>query len=91
MIISDVSKIRGVDEGVLVTLLLGAVVPREALEVVGVGTEVGVGAGVETEEKRVAKKRIAKPSTTMLMTETSAAVKGPTQGVTVVARSAIKW
>ena len=38
---------------------LGTVVPREALEDVGVGTEVGVGAGVETEEKRVAKKRTA--------------------------------
>ena len=50
----------------LVTLLLlklevpgrlGAVIPRETLNLVGVGAEVGVGAGVETEEKRVAKKK----------------------------------
>ena len=49
----------------LVTLLLlmlevpgspGVVVPREALEIEGVGAEVGVAAGVETEEKMVAKK-----------------------------------
>ena len=33
-----------------------ATVPREALEIVVVGAEVGVGGGVETEEKRVAKK-----------------------------------
>ena len=60
---------KGVDEGMLVTLLLpmlevsrspGGVVPREALEIVGVGAEVGVGAGAETEEKKVAKKRMAK-------------------------------
>ena len=60
-IISDGSEIRGVDEGMLVTFLLlmlevpgrpGAVLPREALEIVGVVAEVGVGAGVETEEKR---------------------------------------
>ena len=35
---------------------LGAVVPRETLKIVGVGAEVGVGARVETEEKKVAKK-----------------------------------
>ena len=47
----------------LVTLLLrmlevsgspGAVVPREELETVGIGAEVGAGAGAETEEKKVA-------------------------------------
>ena len=68
MIISNVSEIREMDEGMLVTLLLlmlevpgrlGTVVPCEALEVVGVGAEVGVGAhvGVETEEKRWRKKK----------------------------------
>ena len=39
----------------------GVVVPREALEIVGVGAEVGVGGGAETEEKKkVAKRRVAK-------------------------------
>ena len=63
MIISNVSEIREVDEGMLVTFLLlmlevlgrpGTVVPCEALDVVGVGAEVDGGAhvGVETEEKR---------------------------------------
>ena len=50
----------------------------------------GVGAGVETDEKRVAKKMLAKPPTAMLATETSTAVKEATQGVTVGARSATK-
>ena len=68
----------------------GTVVPREALEVVGVGAEVGVGAGVETEEKRVAKKRMAKPPTAMLKMETSTVISEPTQGVTIVVRSATK-
>ena len=36
--------------------ILGTVVPREALEAVGVGAEGGVRTGVETEEKRGAKK-----------------------------------
>ena len=52
---------KGVDEGMLFTLLLlmlqvpgrpGAVAPREALEIVGAVAEVGVEAGVETEENR---------------------------------------
>ena len=83
----------------LVTLLLlileaperlETVVPREGLEVVGVGAEVGVGGGVKMEEKRMAKKRMAKPPTVMLMTKTSTAVKEATQGVTVVVRSFTK-
>ena len=83
----------------LVTLLLlmlevqgrpEAVVPREALEIVGVRAEMGVGAGVETEEKRVAKKRMAQRPTAMLGTETSTAVKEATRGATLVARSATK-
>ena len=36
----------------------GGGVPREALEIVWVGAEVGVGAGAETEEKKVAKRRM---------------------------------
>ena len=84
----------------LVTLLLlmlevpgkpGGVVSREALEIVEIGAEVGVGAGVETEEKKVAKKRMAKRQTSMPATETSTAVKEATQGATVVVRSATKW
>ena len=70
--------------------ILGTVASREALELVGVETEGGVRTGVETEEKRVAKKRMAKPSTAMMTTETSTAMKEATQGVTVVARSATK-
>ena len=91
---------REVNEGMLVTLLflmlevsgrLGAVVPREALKVVGVGAEVGVGAGGETGEKKVAKKkRIAKRQTSMPATETSTAVKEATQGATVVSRLATR-
>ena len=65
-----------------------AVIPREALEIVGVGAEVGVGAGVETGEKKVTKRRMAKRQTSMPATETSTAVKKATQGATVVARSA---
>ena len=68
MIISNVSEIREVDKGMLVKFLLlmlevpgrlGTVVPCEALEVVGVGAEVGMGAhvGVETQEKRWRKKK----------------------------------
>ena len=83
----------------LVTLLLlmpevpgrpGAVVPREALEIVRVGAEGGVGGGVETEERKVAKKRMAKRQKSMRATEASTAVKEATQGATVVARSATK-
>ena len=84
----------------LVTLLLpmlevpgrpgAVVVPREALEIVGVEAEVGVGAGVETEEKKVTKRRMAKRQTPMPATETSMAVKEATQGATIVARSATK-
>ena len=83
----------------LVTLLLlilevpgrpGAVVPREALEIVGVGAEIGVGTGVETAKKKVAKIRMAKRQISMPATETSTAVKEATQGATVVARSATK-
>ena len=98
--ISNVSEIREVNEGMLVTILLlmlaipgrlGAVVPREALEIVGVGEEVGVGAGVETEEKKLAeKKRMAKRETSMPATEMSTAVKESTQGATVVARLVTK-
>ena len=55
----------------------GGVVPREALDVVGVGAEVGVGAGAETEEKKVAKRRMAK-RTSMPATETSMARKEAT-------------
>ena len=53
----------------------GAVVPREALEIVGDGAEVSVGAGVETKEKKVAKKRMVKRPTSMPATETLTAVK----------------
>ena len=83
----------------LVTLLLlmlevpgspRGVVPREALEIVGVGAEVGVGAGSETEEKNVAKRRIAKRRTSMPATETSTARKEATQGAAVAARPATK-
>ena len=83
----------------LVTLLLlmlevpgspRGVVPREALEIVGVGAEVGVGAGSETEEKNVAKRRIAKRRTSMPATETSTARKDATQGAAVAARPATK-
>ena len=68
---------KGGGEWMLVTLLLlmlevpgrpAAIVSREALEIVGVGAEVGVGGGVETEEKRAAKKRIANRPTAMLAT-----------------------
>ena len=88
---------REVNEGMLVTLLflmlevsgrLGAVVPHEALKVVGVGAEVGVGAGGETGEKKVAKKK--KRQTSMPATETSTAVKEATQGATVVSRLATR-
>ena len=67
--ISNVSEIRGLEEGMLAMLLLlmlevpgssGGVVPREALEIVRVGAEVGVVAGAETEEKKMAKRRMAK-------------------------------
>ena len=83
----------------LVTLLLpmlevprspGGVVPREALEIVGVGAEVGVGAGAETEEKKVAKRRMAKRQTSIPATETSRARKEATQGAAVVVRPATK-
>ena len=81
----------------LVTLLLlmlevpgspGGVVPREALEIVGVGAEVGVGAGAEEEEKKVAKRRMAKRRTSMPATETSMAREEATQGAAVVVRPA---
>ena len=68
----------------------GAVEPREALKIVGVGAEMGVGVAVETEKKRAAKKRMAKPPTAMLETEMSMAVTEATQGETVVVRSATK-
>ena len=68
----------------------GAVVPREALEIVRVGAEGGVGGGVETEERKVAKKRMAKRQKSMRATEASTAVREATQGATVVARSATK-
>ena len=96
---SNVSEIRGVDEGMLVTLLLlmlevpgnpGGVIPREALEIVGVGAEVGVGAGAETEEKNMAKRRMAKRRTSMPATETSMERKEATQGTAVVVRPATK-
>ena len=67
----------------------GGVVPREALEIVGVGSEVGVGVGAETEEKKVAKRRMAK-RTSMPATETSTARKEATQGAAVVVRPATK-
>ena len=63
---------------------LGTVVPYEALEVVSVG------AGVETEDKRVAKKRMIKPPTEMVATKTSTALKKAMQGTFVAARSATK-
>ena len=90
---------KGVDEGMLVTLLLlmlevsgspGGVVPREALEIVGVGAEVGVGAGTETEEKKVAKRRMANRRISMPATETSTARKEATQRATVVVMPATK-
>ena len=83
----------------LVTLLLmmlevpgssGGVVPREAQEIVRVGAEMGVGAGVETEEKKVAKRRMAKRQTSMPATDTSTARKEAKQGATVVVRPATK-
>ena len=83
----------------LVTLLLlmlevpgspDGIVPREALEIVGVEAEVGVGAGAETEEKKVAKRRMAKRQTSMPATETSTARKEVTQDEAVVVRPAIK-
>ena len=95
----NVREIRGVNEGMLVTLLLlmlevpgslGAVVPREALEIVGVGPEVGVGAGTETEEKKEAKIRMAKKQTSTPATETLTAVREATQGAAVVVRPAAK-
>ena len=67
-----------------------AVVPRDALKIVGVGAEVGVRAGLKTEEKMIAKKRMAKRPTAMLETETSIAVKKAAQGATVVTRPATK-
>ena len=83
----------------LITLLLlmlgvsgrpGAVVPGEALEIVGVGADMGVGAGVETKEKKVAKTKMAKRQTSMPATETSTVIKEATQGATAVARLATK-
>ena len=68
----------------------GGVVPREALEIGGVGAEVGVGAGAETEEKNMAKRRMAKRRTSMPATETSMARKEATQGAAVVVRPATK-
>ena len=68
----------------------GGVVPREALKLVGVGAEVGVGAGAETEEKKVAKTRMAKRQTSTPATETSTAVREATQGAAVMARPATK-
>ena len=52
----------------------GAVVPREALEIVGVGTEVGMGARMKTEENTLAKKWMAKRQTLMPATETVTAM-----------------
>ena len=68
----------------------GGVVPSEALEIVGVGAEVGVGVGAETEEKKVAKRRMAKRRILMPAPETSTARKEATQGATVVVRPATK-
>ena len=68
----------------------GGVVPHEALEIVGVRAEVGVGAGAETEEKKVAKKRMAKRQTSTPATETSTAAREAIQGSTVVVRPATK-
>ena len=45
---------------------------------------------METEEKKVVKRRMAKRQTPMPATEASTAVKEATQGATVVARSATK-
>ena len=56
----------------------------------GVGAEVGVGAEAETEEKKVAKKRMAKRPKSTPATETSTAVREATQGATVVVRPATK-
>ena len=100
-IISNVSESRGVDERMLVTLLLmvevpgrpGPVVLREALEVVGIGAGVGVGANarVEMKEKNMVRTRMAKPTTAvMLASETSTELQEAMQGATVVARSATK-
>ena len=68
----------------------GGVVPREALEIVGVGAEVGVEAGAETGEKKVAKIRMAKRQTSTPATETSTVVRETTQGAAVVVRLATK-
>ena len=68
----------------------GGVVPREALEIVGVGAEVGVGAGAETEEKKVEKKRMAKRQTSTPATGTSTAVREATQDAAVVVRPTTK-
>ena len=54
----------------------------------GVWAEVGAGAGAETEEKKVAKRRMAKRRTSMPATETSTARKEATQGAAVVVRPA---
>ena len=54
------------------------------------GAEVGVGAGAETEEKKVATKRMTKQQTSMPAKETSTAVREATQGATVVIRPATK-
>ena len=67
-IISNVSEIRGVDKRMMFTLLLliledserpGTVIFREALEVVGAGAEVCVGADarVEMEKKKWRKEK----------------------------------
>ena len=101
-IVSNVSEIRGVDKRMLVTLLLmlevpgrpGYVVLLEALEVMGIGAEVGVGADarVEMKEKNMTRTRMAKATTAvMLASETSTELQEATQGATVGARSATKW
>ena len=69
----------------------GGVVPHEALEIVGVGAEVGVGAKTETEEKKVAKRKMAKRRISTPATETSTARREATQSTTIVVRPATKW
>ena len=88
MISSNVSITREVDEEMLATLLLlmlevpgrsaGNLIPREALEVVGVGENLDVGTNVweGMENKRTAtKKSMDKPPTAMPATKTSTALK----------------
>ena len=101
MITSNASEIRGVDEGMLDTLLLlmledprrpGTVISRKAVEVVEIGGKMGAvaDAGEEMKDKMMAREKMAKPPTAMLATETSAALQKSTRSVIIVATSTTK-